>query len=103
MLVDRSVLRQVVGVWGSVSSEVFAFAVVGDRFLCDEGPFNPVANGTKNLILASFGLFGSLRSCEWTVFICSSLSSLDGGDGDLVCFLCDDEDIRSEAYPLVYL
>lgn len=64
MFVDRNVLRQVVGVWGSVSTAVFAFAVVGDRFLCDDGPFNPVADGTKNLMLASFGLFGSLRSSE---------------------------------------
>lgn len=60
-----------------------------------------MADGDENPMLASFGLFASLRSCELTVFICSGLSSLNGGEGDLVGFLCVDGERHGEAYPLL--
>lgn len=66
MLIDKSVLCIVVGVWTCVGSGGFAFAVVvGDRFLCGDGPLRSVGDGDGNSIpAAGFRLFRSLRSCE---------------------------------------
>ena len=101
--VDKSVLRNVVGVWSRISSEVCACKIVGNRFLCGEPPFDPRVDGDGNSMLTLFGLFNSFTFLKWAVFDCSRLSPIDGGEGDLLCFLRSDGERHREEYPLLQL
>ena len=98
MLLIRSVVRTLVGVWSCIGFDELEPSSVGVLFLCRDGLVRLDGDGDRNFMLVSSSLVDSM-ACGSESSTCSELLSFQAGEGDLLCFLCAGGEGQGEGSP----